>query len=95
MRSIAAVALATSLLVSSAYAAPVSSLTAGKPAGVQQAQLQGSNTLFIVLGVGILAAGIGLAASGDSNTITPAKTTTTTTTTATTTTTTATTATST
>lgn len=80
MRSIAAVALATSLLVSNAFAAP---LAAGKPAGVQQAQMGGHNTLMIVLGVGILAAGIGLAASGDSNTITPAATTTTTTTTTT------------
>jgi hypothetical protein len=68
MRSISAVVLAASLLVSNAYAASV-------PAPLAP----GSNTLFIALGVGIFAAGIALAASGDSNTITPATSTTTTT----------------
>ena len=81
MRSIAAVALATSLLVSNAFAAPVSPLAAGKPAGVHHAQMDRSNTLFIALGVGIMAAGIALAASGDSNQVTASTTTTTSTTT--------------
>lgn len=53
MRSISAVVLAASLLVSNAYAASVPApLTPGKPAGVQHAQMNGSNTLFIALGVG-------------------------------------------
>jgi hypothetical protein len=83
MRSISAVALAATLFVTNAYAATAQApLASGKPAGVHQAQLGGNNTLFIVLGVGILAAGIGLAASGgDNNQVTPATTTTTTTTT--------------
>lgn len=87
MRSIAAVALATSFLVTQAVAADVSApLAAGKPAGVKQAQVE-NNTLFIIAGAGLVAAGIALAASGDNNVITPATTTTTTTTRTTTTTT--------
>jgi len=84
MRSFAAGALALSLVVSTAAGAnSVTPMAPGKPAGVKQAQVQNS-TMFVVLGVGLLAAGIGLAASGDSNVITPAPTTTTTTTTSTT-----------
>jgi len=83
MRSISAVALAASLLVTNAYAA-TPSLAPGKPAGVHQAQMGKSNTLFIALGVGIFAAGIALAASGDSNKVTPATSTSTTTSTTTT-----------
>lgn len=83
MRSLAAVALASTLLISNAFAANISSpLAAGKPAGVKKAQIE-NTTLFGVLGVGIFAAGVALAASGDSNAITPAVTTTTTTTTTT------------
>lgn len=82
MRSFAAVVLATSLVASNAFAADFSApLAAGKPAGVKQAQMGDHNTLMLLLGVGILGAGIGFAVSGNSNVITPATTTTTTTTT--------------
>lgn len=79
MRTIGAVILASSLVVSGAYAAP---LAPGKPAGVKKAQSQ-NDTAFIIAGVGLMGLGIGLAASGDNNPITPATTTTTTTTTTT------------
>jgi hypothetical protein len=88
MRSFAAVALATSLFVSNAFAAAnVSTLVPGKPAGVKHAQSE-QGTLLLVLGVGVVAAGIALVASSDSRAPTPAPTpvTTTTTTTSTTTT---------
>lgn len=86
MRSFAAGALALSLVVSTAAGAnSVAPMAPGKPAGVQQAQVQNS-TLFVVLGAGLLAAGIGLAASGDNNVINGTATTTSATTTTTTTT---------
>jgi len=85
MRSLAAVALATSLMVSNVYAATVSPLPAGKPAGVKHAQRE-QNTMLLLIGVGIVGAGIALVASGDSRApvTAPPPTTTTTTTTATT-----------
>jgi hypothetical protein len=52
--------LATSLLVTNAFAA--TTLPAGKPAGVQKAQMEG-NALLIIAGIGLAALGIGLAAS--------------------------------
>ena len=62
MRIIGAVLLATSLLVTNAFAA--TTLSAGKPAGVKKAQTEG-NTLLIVGGIGLAGLGIGLAASSN------------------------------
>ena len=68
MRIIGAAILASSLVVSSSFAATDSSapLAPGKPAGVKQAQMEG-NTLLLVLGVGVVAGGIALVASGNGN----------------------------
>lgn len=68
MRIIGAAILASSLVVSSSFAATNSTapLTPGKPAGVKQAQMEG-NTLLLVLGVGVVAGGIALVASGNGN----------------------------
>jgi hypothetical protein len=68
MRIIGAAILASSLVVSSSFAATNSSapLAPGKPAGVKQAQMEG-NTLLLVLGVGVVAGGIALVASGNGN----------------------------
>lgn len=60
MRTLGAAILATSLLVTNAFAA--TTLPAGKPAGVQKAQMEG-NALLIIAGIGLAALGIGLAAS--------------------------------
>jgi hypothetical protein len=60
MRTFSAAILAVTLLATNAYAAP---LTAGKPAGVKKAQMENSNAILIVAGIGIVALGIGLAAS--------------------------------
>ena len=60
MRTLGAAILATSLLVTNAFAA--TPLPAGKPAGVQKAQM-GDNAILIVVGIGLAALGIGLAAS--------------------------------
>jgi hypothetical protein len=60
MRIFGAAILAASLLVTNAFAAP---LTAGKPAGVKKAQMEGNNALLIVGGIGLAGLGIGLAAS--------------------------------
>ena len=68
MRVIGAAILASSLVVSSSFAATdaAAPLAPGKPAGVKQAQMQG-NTLLLVLGVGVVAGGIALVASGSGN----------------------------
>lgn len=68
MRIIGAAILASSLLVSTSFAATDSTapLAPGKPAGVKQAQMEG-NTLLLVLGVGVVAGGIALVASGNGN----------------------------
>lgn len=68
MRTIGAVVLASSLLVSSAFAATDSAapLAPGKPAGVKQAQME-NNTLLLVVGLGVVAGGIALLASGGGN----------------------------
>ena len=61
MRIFGAAILATSLLVTNAFAAET--LTAGKPAGVKKAQMEGNNALLIIGGIGLAGVGIGLAAS--------------------------------
>lgn len=64
MRTIGAILLASSLIASNAFAASDvgAPLPAGKPAGVKQAQ-QMDNTLLLLLGVGVVAAGIGVYSS--------------------------------
>ena len=62
MRIFGAAILAASLLATNAFAAET--LTAGKPAGVKKAQMQG-NALLIIGGVGLAGLGIGLAASNN------------------------------
>ncbi|MGH6827921.1 MAG: hypothetical protein ACREFW_03315 [Rhizomicrobium sp.] len=66
MRIIGAALLASSLVVSTAFAAAnaASPLPAGKPAGVKKAQMA-DNTLLLVLGLGVVAGGIALVASGN------------------------------
>ena len=61
MRIFGAAILAASLLVTNAFAAET--LTAGKPAGVKKAQMEGNNALLIIGGIGLAGLGIGLAAS--------------------------------
>ena len=62
MRIFGVTILATSLLVTNAFAAET--LTAGKPAGVKKAQMEGNNNaLLIIGGIGLAGLGIGLAAS--------------------------------
>ena len=62
MRIFGAAILAATLLVTNAFAA---TLPAGKPAGVKKAQMENSNALLIVTGIGLAGLGIGLAASGN------------------------------
>jgi hypothetical protein len=59
MRTFGAALLATSLVVSSAFAAP---LSPGKPAGVKKAQAE-TNWLVLLGVAGIVGVGIGVAAS--------------------------------
>ena len=68
MRIIGAAILASSLVISSAFAATnaASPLAPGKPAGVKKAQAA-DNTMLIVLGLGVVAGGIALVASGGGN----------------------------
>ena len=68
MRTIGAAIVASSLIISSAFAATDSAtpLAPGKPAGVKQAQAT-DNTLLLVLGLGVVAGGIALVASGNGN----------------------------
>jgi len=83
MRIIGAAILATSLVVSSAFAGTnvTAPLAPGKPAGVKKAQAT-DNTMLMVLGLGIVAGGIALVASGGGNdTVVTATTTSTSTTT--------------
>ena len=62
MRIFGAAIMATSLLVTSAFAA--TTLPAGKPAGVKKAQMEGNNNMLLIIGgVGLAGVGIGLAAS--------------------------------
>jgi hypothetical protein len=82
MRTITATLLATSLLMSSAFAAPrsVAPLPAGKPAGIQQAASLGPNAFLILVGAGIIIGGIVLAVSNSSDGVTSPTTTSTSTT---------------
>lgn len=68
MRIIGAAILASSLIVSSAFAATnaAAPLAPGKPAGVKKAQAA-DNTMLMVLGLGVVAGGIALVASGNGN----------------------------
>ena len=83
MRIFGAAFLAANLLATNAIAA--TTLTAGKPAGVKKAQMEGNNALLIIGGIGLAGLGIGLAASssggGPTNFTTSTTTTSTTTTT--------------
>lgn len=65
MRSFAAIALATSVFASSAFAAGTevrAPLTPGKPATVKKAQMEG-NTVMLLAGVAVVGGGIALVAS--------------------------------
>jgi hypothetical protein len=66
MRTIGAVLLASSMIASSAFAGTDASapMAPGKPAGVKQAQNM-DNTMLLVVGLGVVAAGIALVASGN------------------------------
>jgi hypothetical protein len=68
MRNLTAIALATSLFASNAFAADaVAPLAPAKPAGLKQAQFEGDNAILYIIGLGVLAAGIAIAASGGSS----------------------------
>jgi hypothetical protein len=65
MRTFGVTCLAATMFVSSAFAAtdaPVGHLTPGKPAGVQQAQIEAGGVL-LVISILVLAGGIALIAS--------------------------------
>jgi hypothetical protein len=65
MRTLIAAALSSVLIVSTAFAADVSPLAAGKPAGVKQAQAL-SQTTWVLIGIGVVAAvAIGVASSSN------------------------------
>ena len=72
MRTIGSALLATTMIVTSAFAATdsVGPLTPGKPAGVQKAQLE-DTTLLWIIGAGLVIGGIALVASGSGNSSTP------------------------
>lgn len=72
MRKLTAALVATSLVVSNAYAAPktVAPLPVGKPAGVKAAAQLGPNAFLILVGVGLLAGGIALTVSNNSEGVT-------------------------
>ncbi len=64
MRTLIAVALSTTLIASTAFAADVGPLAPGKPAGVKQAEL--TTTTWVLIGVGAVAAiAIGVASSSN------------------------------
>jgi hypothetical protein len=81
MRTIGSALVATTLLVTSAFAATDSvapsasngALAPGKPAGVQKAQ-GADNTIWWVLGAGVVIGGIVLVATGNGNDTPPAST---------------------
>jgi hypothetical protein len=70
MRTLVSLALATTLVASSAFAADSASpLAAGKPAGVHQAQAMGTTT-WVLLGVAAMTAvvvGVAAGSTGSSN----------------------------
>jgi uncharacterized membrane protein YedE/YeeE len=61
MRTFGAALVASVLIATSAFAAP---LAPGKPAGVKSAQENGRNNLLLIAGVAVVGLGIGLVASG-------------------------------
>jgi hypothetical protein len=65
MRTLIALALSTTLIASTAFAADVGPLSAGKPAGVKQAQL--GTTGWVLIGVGVLVTVAAVAASSGGN----------------------------
>lgn len=65
MRVIAVAFLATTLVVSSAFASGAP-LPSGKPAGVKQAAVLGPNFAVILLGMGVVIGGVTLAVSNNS-----------------------------
>ena len=67
MRTFIAIALSTTLIASTAFAADVSPLATGKPAGVKQAQAMNVGTTgWVLLGIGVATAiGIGVASSSN------------------------------
>jgi hypothetical protein len=72
MRTIAAIALTSALVVSSALAAPNGPLAAGAPAGVKHAQEEADNTLlFIGLGAAVVIIAVAASGSGSKSSSTP------------------------
>jgi hypothetical protein len=71
MRTLTALALSTTLIASSAFAADVGPLAPGKPAGVAQAQL--GTTAWVLLGVGVLVTVVAVAASSSNGSPTQVK----------------------
>jgi hypothetical protein len=64
MRTFIAIALSTTLLASTAFAADVGPLAPGKPAGVKQAEM--TTTTWVLIGVGVVVAvGVGIASSSN------------------------------
>lgn len=68
MRTFVAATVAATMIATSAFAATEgSALAPGKPAGVKHAQDMSDTTVWWLVGLGVVAAGIGLVASGSSN----------------------------
>jgi hypothetical protein len=69
MRNFVAATMAATLIATSAIAATTNgnSLAPGKPAGVKHAQDMSDNTVWWLVGLGVVAAGIALVASGSNN----------------------------
>jgi hypothetical protein len=68
MRNFVAAAMVATMVTTSALAAADPSvLPPGKPAGVQHAQDMNDNTIWWLVGLGVVAAGIALVASGGNN----------------------------
>ena len=63
---VAATVVATMIATSALAAVTASPLPPGKPAGVKKAQ-DADNTVWWVVGLGAVAAGVGLVASGNGN----------------------------
>ena len=68
MRNFAAALMTATLLAGNALAADsVLPLPAGKPAGLRPAQDDSNDTIFYIVGLGAIGAGIAILASGNSN----------------------------
>ncbi len=69
MRVMGVILLASSLIVSSAFATTQSAapLPAGKPSGTKQAALLGPSVFLVLLSAGIVIGGLALAVSGSGN----------------------------